>query len=59
MYKEVFKKIIEASQTESLTFFVGAGISTLSGAPKWSELIDAFSDSLGRIESHITAMKSI
>lgn len=48
MYQELFKRIIEASQTESLTFFVGAGISKLSDAPKWSELIDAFSDSLGR-----------
>lgn len=42
------KRIVEASQTESLTFFVGAGVSKLSDAPKWSELIDAFSDSLGR-----------
>lgn len=48
MYQELFKRIIEASQTESLTFFVGAGVSKLSDAPKWSELIDAFSDSLGR-----------
>ncbi len=48
MYKDLFKRIIKASQTESLTFFVGAGISKLSNAPKWSELIDAFSDSLGR-----------
>ena len=48
MYKELFKRIVEASQTESLTFFVGAGVSKLSDAPKWSELIDDFSDSLGR-----------
>ena len=48
MYQELFKRIVEASQTESLTFFVGAGVSKLSNAPKWSELIDAFSDSLGR-----------
>lgn len=48
MYKELFKRIIEASQTESLTFFVGAGVSKLSDAPKWSELIDAFSDRIGR-----------
>ena len=48
MYKDIFKRIIEASQTESLTFFVGAGISKLSDAPKWSELIDAFCDNLGR-----------
>ena len=37
MYKDLFKRIIEASQTESLTFFVGAGISKLSDAPKWFE----------------------
>lgn len=48
MYREQFKRIIEASQTESLTFFVGAGVSKLSDAPKWSELIDAFSKELGR-----------
>ncbi len=48
MYKELFKRIIDASQNKSLTFFVGAGVSKLSNAPKWSELIDAFSDSLGR-----------
>ena len=48
MYQELFKRIITASQTESLTFFVGAGVSKLSDAPKWSELIDAFCDSLGR-----------
>ena len=48
MYREHFKRIIEASQTESLTFFVGAGVSKLSDAPKWSELIDAFSEELGR-----------
>lgn len=48
MYKDIFRRIIEASQTDSLTFFVGAGVSKLSDAPKWSELIDAFSDSLGR-----------
>lgn len=48
MYQELFKRIVEASQTESLVFFVGAGVSKLSNAPKWSELIDAISDSLGR-----------
>lgn len=48
MYQELFKRIIDASRTEALTFFVGAGVSKLSDAPKWSELIDAFSDSIGR-----------
>lgn len=48
MYQELFKRIIVASQTESLVFFVGAGVSKLSDAPKWSELIDAFCVSLGR-----------
>lgn len=50
MYKELFKRIIEASHTESLTFFVGAGVSKLSGAPSWSQLIDKFSDEIGRMK---------
>lgn len=48
MYREIFKSIVEASKTESLTFFVGAGVSKISDAPKWSELIDSFTNSLGR-----------
>ena len=48
MYENLYKRIIDASQTKSLTFFVGAGVSKLSNAPKWSELIDAFCHSLGK-----------
>lgn len=48
MYEKLFKRIIDASYTNSLTFFVGAGVSKLSNAPKWSELIDAFCNHLGR-----------
>lgn len=48
MYEELFKRIIDASYTNSLTFFVGAGVSKLSNAPKWSELIDAFCNHLGK-----------
>lgn len=47
MYRDLFQRVTAASQNNSLTFFVGAGISKLSNAPKWSELIDAFSDNLG------------
>lgn len=32
----------------ALTFFVGAGVSALSGAPTWKALIHAISDKLGR-----------
>lgn len=48
MYKEIFKRIIEASQNNSLTFFVGAGVSAVSGAPKWLDLINAICNELGR-----------
>ncbi|WMJ22673.1 SIR2 family protein [Paludicola sp. MB14-C6] len=39
MYKDIFKRILTSSETCSLTFFVGAGISALSKAPKWSDLL--------------------
>ena len=39
MYEEAFQRIIEASQNHSLSFFVGAGVSSLSGAPSWKKLI--------------------
>ena len=39
MYEEEFKRINYASKNRSLTFFVGAGISAVSGAPSWKELI--------------------
>ena len=48
MYTDLFKRITRASQNKSLTFFVGAGVSKLSNAPKWSELIDAFCDTMGK-----------
>ena len=35
MYEEAYKRIINASQNHSLSFFVGAGVSSLSGAPSW------------------------
>ena len=40
MYEKELKQIIEASQNNALTFFVGAGVSVLSGAPSWKNLID-------------------
>ena len=48
MYEKEIQRIITASQNNALTFFVGAGVSALSGAPTWRELIDAISDKLGR-----------
>lgn len=39
MYEEAYKRIIKASQNHSLSFFVGAGVSSLSGAPSWKQLI--------------------
>ena len=48
MYKQVFQRIIDASQNNSLTFFVGAGVSALSDAPKWSDLINDICREMGR-----------
>lgn len=39
MYEEAFHRIIKASQNHSLSFFVGAGVSSLSGTPSWKKLI--------------------
>ena len=49
MYEREFQRIINASQNNALTFFVGAGVSALSGAPTWKGLIHAISDKLGRV----------
>ncbi len=40
--KEILDRIINASEKNTLTFFVGAGVSRISGAPTWSELINKF-----------------
>ena len=48
MYEKEIQRIITAPQNNALTFFVGAGVSALSGAPTWRGLIDAISDKLGR-----------
>lgn len=48
MYEKELLSILEASQNNALTFFVGAGVSALSGAPNWKELINEFCDRLGR-----------
>ena len=47
MYENVLKRIINASQNNSLSFFVGAGVSALSDAPTWTELINAICNELG------------
>ena len=48
MYEEELGRILEASEKNALTFFVGAGVSALSGAPDWKELINAFCGEIGR-----------
>ena len=48
MYEKELQRILEASQNNALTFFVGAGVSALSGAPTWKGLIQAISDKLGQ-----------
>ncbi len=48
MYEEEIERILDASQKNALTFFVGAGVSALSGAPAWNDLINAICDALGR-----------
>lgn len=47
MYENEYKRIIEASKNNALTLFVGAGVSVLSKAPKWSEMIDRICEELG------------
>ena len=46
MYRKLFEKIKTASKKKSLTFFVGAGISALSNAPTWKQLIEAICDEM-------------
>ena len=48
MYEKEFARILDASKNNSLTFFVGAGVSTSSHAPSWKELINEISDKIGR-----------
>ena len=48
MNSTIFKKIIKAAQTKSLVFFVGAGVSQLSGAPSWKKLINDVAQELGQ-----------
>jgi NAD-dependent SIR2 family protein deacetylase len=47
MYNDLYERINKASKSNSLTFFVGAGVSTLSGTPNWSKLIESFCEELG------------
>ncbi len=47
MYEMEFKRIVEASRRNSLTFFVGAGVSALSKAPSWKALIDDICHKIG------------
>lgn len=40
--KQYIDEINKASRQGKLVFFVGAGVSTLSGYPRWAELVDVF-----------------
>lgn len=46
MYENEFKQIINAAKNHSLTFFVGAGVSRISGAPSWNQIIEKICDKL-------------
>lgn len=48
MYEEAYKRIIKASQNHSLSFFVGAGVSSLSGAPSWKKLIQQICEQINQ-----------
>mgnify|MGYP004624865321 FL=1 len=50
MYEKELQRILNASQNNALTFFVGAGVSALSGAPTWKGLIHAISDKKGAVD---------
>lgn len=43
---QYIKEINKASRHGKLVFFVGAGVSTLSGYPRWIELVDTFYEKL-------------
>lgn len=47
MYDNLFSRIIEAARNNSLALFVGAGVSKLSNAPSWKDLIDEICVELG------------
>lgn len=38
--KRILTKIHNASEQGSLSFFVGAGVSKLSGQPSWNDLLN-------------------
>ena len=48
MYEKDFERIINASKNHSLTFFVGAGVSCISGAPSWKNIIDKICTQIGK-----------
>jgi hypothetical protein len=59
MYEDLYRRIDSASKSNSLSFFVGAGVSKLSNAPKWSELINQFCNELGIEKKKTIVMKII
>ncbi len=41
-YQEYVEEIAQASKYGKLVFFVGAGLSTISGYPQWGEIVDEY-----------------
>lgn len=52
-----FKRILDASKINSLTFFVGAGVSALADAQKRLELIDSFYKVLKKSTKNIVVIE--
>ncbi len=48
MYEDEFQRIMDSSRKNTLTIFVGAGVSRMSKAPSWKNLIDDFCGALKR-----------
>lgn len=48
VYENEFQRILEAAQNNALTFFVGAGVSKVSNAPSWKELINSIYKMINR-----------
>ena len=51
-YQDEFKRILEASHNNTLTFFVGAGVSRVSEAPSWNELVKRISEKISWVQDN-------
>lgn len=57
-YKKILKQIANARLNSSLTFFVGAGISKLSGVPLWKDLVIEIAQEIGYKKDEIENVNS-